>query len=546
MQTDASKYAIGGQLYQLDDDQQIGVVAFTSRVLRGAELNYFTTELELLSIVHCLKKFRIYIMGNPITIITDNKALSFIQKCRLSNSRITRWILGMQEYDFDVIHCKGKDNIAADVLSRYPADMTEDTIEDADELVINHINIKINSYLKNDLRQIGALQLKEEKLKTIIDSIRSDDNNKYNGMYKWYNNKLYRKERGSWRILLTDRVTMALIKEIHEGYGHIGGTRTYQMFREYFAGSSVHKRIKQLIKGCEMCQKYKDNGRKGVGETRPVIPTKKGELVSLDYYGPLPTSTGGVKYLLVMVDNFSKYVKLYTLKRATTVTTINKLKAYINEVSKPEAVLTDNGTQFTSKRWVEALEEYGIKRKVTAIRNPCTNLAERINRQLGNMFRVFVGECHSKWAKYVRLVEECINQTYHETIQTTPYEAQWQQKPIRAWTKYVDLPMFNQNTTDPKRIYLRIKEKGQKRADRINRSNKLVSYDVGDMVLLKTNPSSDLSSKIIQKFCALYEGPYRIHRKVGNATYEIEDGNNTHVKRGIFNVRQLKPFVRNE
>lgn len=93
LQTDASKYAIGGQLYQLDENGEIGVVLYTSGVLRGAEINYFTTELELLSVVNCLKKFRMYVLGNPLTIITDNKALTFIQKCQLNNSRITRWIL---------------------------------------------------------------------------------------------------------------------------------------------------------------------------------------------------------------------------------------------------------------------------------------------------------------------------------------------------------------------------------------------------------------------------------------------------------------------
>lgn len=118
LQTDASQYAIGGQLYQLDEEQQIGVVAFTSRTLKGAELNYFTIEKELLSIIHCLKKFHIYIHKKPLTIIMDNKALTFIKRCHLNNSRIMRWIQEIQEYDFDIIHCKGLDNVVADILSR--------------------------------------------------------------------------------------------------------------------------------------------------------------------------------------------------------------------------------------------------------------------------------------------------------------------------------------------------------------------------------------------------------------------------------------------
>ena len=144
------------------------------------------------------------------------------------------------------------------------------------------------------------------------------------------------------------------------------------------------------------------------------------------------------RYILVVVDNFNKYVKLYTMKKATTAITVNKLKLYIQEVGKPKSILTDNGTQFTSKSWVKNLVNLGIKPKYTAIRNPCTNLAERINRQLGNIFRVLVRGYHTKWAKYIKLVEKCISETYHDRIEMTPYQAQWGLKPKKAWESYVD------------------------------------------------------------------------------------------------------------
>ena len=111
-------------MYQFDEDGKIGVIAFTSKTFKGAENNYFTTEKEFF--VRCLEKFRIYILGQPLTIITDNKALIFMNKCHLNNSRITRWILSIQEYNFDIIHCKGKENVVADILSRYPEDVTEE------------------------------------------------------------------------------------------------------------------------------------------------------------------------------------------------------------------------------------------------------------------------------------------------------------------------------------------------------------------------------------------------------------------------------------
>lgn len=61
------------------------------------------------------------------------------------------------------------------------------------------------------------------------------------------------------------------------------------------------------------------------------------------------------------------------MKKATTTVSPNKLRLHIQEIGKPNDILTDNGTQFTSRKWTEALNELGIKSKFTAIRNPCTN-----------------------------------------------------------------------------------------------------------------------------------------------------------------------------
>ena len=83
------------------------------------------------------------------------------------------------------------------------------------------------------------------------------------------------------------------------------------------------------------------------GETRSVIPKKKGELITVDYYGLLPISTGKVRYVLTVIDNFTKYVKLYKLRQATTTTTtatIKRIQLYCEEIGKPVAILSDNGT----------------------------------------------------------------------------------------------------------------------------------------------------------------------------------------------------------
>ena len=118
-------------------------------------------------------------LGRPLTIITDNKALTFMQKCQLTNSRITRWILAIQEYDFEILHCKGSENIVADILSRYPEDSQMDRPMDYDEeLEINAIEIKINPKLRKQLQNISQLQKNDEKLKKIINQLQSDPRSK--------------------------------------------------------------------------------------------------------------------------------------------------------------------------------------------------------------------------------------------------------------------------------------------------------------------------------------------------------------------------------
>jgi hypothetical protein len=78
--------------------------------------------------VFVLQKLRIYVFGREIKLYTDNKALSFINSCALTSSRISGWILQLQEYDLRVKHVSGARNFLADAISENPAGMSEKEI----------------------------------------------------------------------------------------------------------------------------------------------------------------------------------------------------------------------------------------------------------------------------------------------------------------------------------------------------------------------------------------------------------------------------------
>lgn len=86
-----------------------------------------------------------------------------------------------------------------------------------------------------------------------------------------------------------------------------------EMFHEFFTANNLHKKVQQIIKPCNTCKQYKDNNKKSVGETHPVVPKSKEDIVSVEYYRLLLTSTGEVKHILVMVDTLTKYMRNYIL-----------------------------------------------------------------------------------------------------------------------------------------------------------------------------------------------------------------------------------------
>ena len=116
-------------------------------------------------------------------------------------------------------------------------------------------------------------------------------------------------------------------------------------------------------------------------------------------------------------------------------------------------------------------------------------------------------------------------------------------KPGRDWAKNVDSEMVPANQpVDYKNIYLRIKEKGRKRTEQINLANKITKFQVCEKVLLRAYPMSDLNKRAIGKFCNIFEGPYKVSKEVGVATYQLEDIQQPGRIRGKFNIRQLNPY----
>jgi len=93
-------------------------LAFVSRTLNKAETRYSITGNELLAIVWATKHFRKYLYGRKFKIVTDHKPLIWLMNVKDPNSRLMRWRLKLEEFDYETVYKSGKTSTNADALSR--------------------------------------------------------------------------------------------------------------------------------------------------------------------------------------------------------------------------------------------------------------------------------------------------------------------------------------------------------------------------------------------------------------------------------------------
>ena len=277
-----------------------------------------------------------------------------------------------------------------------------------------------------------------------------------------------------------------------------------------------------------------------------VVARNKNDLVCIDFLGPLPRAARGMKNLVVCTDAFTKHVSLYAIGRPTTSAVVNiVLNKYMPKNGPIKKILSDQGKQFTNTKWHSELEKHGVQTVLTAIRRPQGNLVERVNKELGRLFRTYCNVNQSKWPEFLEFFESAINGNYNSTTGYTPNELQTGAMPGRVWEGHIER-ISTQNLPIPVEIKKlearrRIKKCAEELTEKFNAEHKLVSFKTGESVLLRALNVARREDNTAAKFFRLYNGPYTLSEQVGKNTFMLTNPN-TNRAIGKFHASSLRKY----
>ncbi|KAF6217010.1 hypothetical protein GE061_001362 [Apolygus lucorum] len=539
--TDASGTSLGAHLFQIDKDGEHYPIAFVSRMLNDHEKLYSVSELELLAISFGINKFRNYVSGVKFTVRTDHRALEHLHSAVLTSPRLSRLILALQEFDYVIEYVPGHQNLVADSLSRFTIRKQESF--SCDEVII--AALELTPPITNLFQSFAQHQTEDPHLAHVLR--RLGDSSQI-GDYRIDNGLLYHRVRERWKIVIPLVALHKIILWVHEGYLHCGVKKCVGVISETFYHKALRKHTRIVLRTCQICQMIKTTPTLNA-PLLSIPASKPRDLIAIDFYGPLPQSGDRFRYILVVLDIASKFVRLYPIIKASGAAVLDCLLLdYVPQYGQIKAVLSDNGTQFGSRLWISKLRQANIKNIRTSIRHPSANPAERYMGTLAQYMRAALfDKSHDLWYDQLADVEISMNETPHSATGLTPVALFLGRRVNREWYKILptNAPLELTSTEMDESLRnakLQSERMSQDRAKRFNESRRLAftHFNLGDRVLVKSLNVSSSSQRRYHKFMARYCGPFRIAKNYHNGSYLLVDENGR--TKGVYHVTNIKKY----
>ena len=533
LQCDASSVGLGSVLAQVIDGAE-HPIAYYSRLFSKAERNYSTCERELLAVLESIKHFRGYLDGVKFTIITDHIALKWLRTLENPSGRLARWATIISQFDFEIEHRKGIDNVVPDVLSRpqvAPISFARGDQPTSDpwyERVFQGVSVSPQMFPAFVIREGVLLR------KVVVDNPLTPN---------------------PWRVVLPASSTRAAIAEVHDSFPnvHPGVMKTYCKLREDYYWPNMYRDITNYLSQCQICKAYKIANTRPRGQRLyPRTVSSPLDLLSIDLIGPLPSAFYGYRYILTMVDVFTKFVWLSPLKRADAKSITTAIESeVILRYGSPTNILCDNATVFRSTEFERFLRSYGLPPPCfTPFYSPQANFAERFNESVITTLSILVNNDNRTWARHLPKVALYLNSCVNLATSFTPnflmYGREVEMCRTRGVTQTSD-PGLVQSRNDRaanlqtlREVYVKVADAltlaFYRNAGKYNSNRSEVSFNPGDTVWRRNFHRGTADVRLGGKFAPRFTAS-RVVRRVSPQVYELADLDPPHV--GTYHIKDI-------
>ena len=399
---DARDYAIGAVLGQ-KREKIFQVIYYASRTLNDAQLNYATTEKELLAIVFAFDKFRSYLIGNKVVVHTDHYAIKYLMTKKDAKPRLIRWLLLLQEFDVEIKDKKGTENLVADHLSRLEGAKDDVPVNDEfpDEKLLAIEDKMATPWFADFVNYLVAKVIPPEfnyqQKKRFFAHLKH---------YYWEEPILYRHcaDQVIRRCVPEDEMH-SILNHCHtlSCGGHFGGQRTAaKVLQSGFYWPSLFKDAHQFVSTCDKCQRMGNISRKDEPPMHPILEVELFDLWRIDFMGPFPASYSNL-YILLAVDYVSKWVEAIPTRTndAKVVAQFMRSKIF-SRFGTPRALITDNGTHICNKVIDKVLHKYGVRHRTSLAYHPQSNGQEEVsNHEIKYILEKTVNRSRKDWSKKI-------------------------------------------------------------------------------------------------------------------------------------------------
>jgi RNase H-like domain found in reverse transcriptase/Reverse transcriptase (RNA-dependent DNA polymerase)/Integrase zinc binding domain/Retroviral aspartyl protease len=547
LHTDASGYAIGACLSQIDDKGRCQPVAFMSKKMNLAQRNYAVHEWELLAVIEALKAWRCYLYGSshPIKVYTDHSSLQYISTQPNLSARQCRWVEIMQDYTFQISHIKGEMNVVADALSRRSdyelmhqqenetrlrAGLNGDATAD----IRPRLQLEVASITtKPDIAAVSSLVapslLADIRALAVTDSSYQDLIVRHLHYGLIVKDGLVYSPAGLLYIPAGNDLRTILLREVHDAPtgGHLGREKTYSRLTAEVYWKGIHNDVRDYVTSCVSCARNKAMNRSTAGMMQPLpIPARRWETITMDFVGPLPMTRNQHDFLIVVVDKFSKMVHLIPTHKKVRAPEVAQL-VFDNVIrihGFPDYIVSDRDRKFTSIFWRALWKLTGTTLKHSTSYHPQTDgQTENVNRAVQDIMRSYVDDERSDWDRHLTAVEIAINSSRHASTGYTPHFLNHNQEmrlpfgiALKEAVSTALVPaavaVMSEMAEHDETARTRLIEAQEKQKVYADQHRRVDVFAVNDQVMLSTDKMNGYGKKLLCR----YIGPFAITAVDGN------------------------------